>query len=426
MRSRNSASDTVGSTQNIGAVAFVCPPRRVGSKGKIVRVSQAVFGVFHHFELAHQLRRHAYLKTIYSTYPWRRLQREGIPKSHVETFPWIHGGLALLARYGLYPSPATEQLDYWNALAFDEWITRRIVRAGAECDALIAISGAALKAGLRVQARGGKYICDRGSTHARYQWRILSEEHRHWGAPLDIYDPRDTDREEVQYAQADCITVPSSFAARSFVAEGVAEDKLRVIPYGVRLDAFQPAAAPAPDTFEVLFVGQVSLRKGVPYLLEAFARLKHPRKRLRLVGPMFPHMKPLLERLPMENVEIVGAVARPELVRLLSASHVMVLPSLEEGLALVQGEALACGCPIIATPNTGSEDLFTDGKEGFIVPIRSAEAIAERLQQLADDPQLQRQMRAAALERVQYLGGWNDYGDRWVKVLRELCEAPVN
>lgn len=392
-----------------------------------MRVSQAVFGVFHHFELAHQLRRYNCLATVYSTYPWRRLQREGLPHSYVETFPWIHGGLAGLARFGLYPSPWTEHLDYWNALAFDAWITRRMAQPGAECDALIAISGAALKAGRLLQARGGKYICDRGSTHARYQWRLLSQEHQHWGAPLDIYDPRDTEREERQYAQADCIAVPSSFAARSFVEEGIPADKMRVIPYGVRLDAFRPVASPAADSFDVLFVGQVSLRKGVPYLLQAFAQLRHPRKRLRIVGPMFPHMKILLSRPPLsqlmtEQVEIVGAISRQQLVSYLSTSHVMVLPSLEEGLALVQGESMACGCPVLATPNTGSEDLFSDGVEGFIVPPRDVEALTARLQQLADNPAMQRQMSAAALDRVQHLGGWNDYGDRWVQVLRTVCE----
>lgn len=388
-----------------------------------MRVSQAVFGVFHHFELAHQLRRHNYLQTVYSTYPWRRLQREGLPHEYVETFPWIHGGLAGLARFGLYPSPWTESLDWWNALAFDAWMTRRLSKLKTHCDALIAISGAGLTAGAVVQSHGGKYICDRGSTHARYQWRLLSEEHQRWDAPLDIYDLRDTEREEKQYAQADCIVVPSSFAAQSFVAEGVPAEKLRVIPYGVRLDSFKPSADTSrpTDTFDVLFVGQVSLRKGVPYLLEAFAKVRHPNKRLRILGPMFPHMKPLFAHLPMEHVEIVGAVSRPELVRYFSRSHAMVLPSLEEGLALVQGEAMACGCPVIATPNTGSEDLFTDGREGFIVPPRDADALADRLQQLANDPVLQQRMSATALDRVQHLGGWNDYGDRWAQLLQQLC-----
>ena len=68
----------------------------------------------------------------------------------------------------------------------------------------------------------------------------------------------------------------------------------------------------------------------------------------------------------------------------MSSSHVLVLPSVEEGLALVQAQAMACGCPLISSTNTGGEDLFSDGVEGFLVPIRSPEAIAERLQQLAD------------------------------------------
>jgi starch synthase len=386
-----------------------------------VRVSQAVFGVYHHFALAHQLRRYQALGTVYSTYPWRRLQREGVPHAQVATFPWIHGPLAGLARYGLYPSRWTEGLDYANALLFDRWLTRQLDHE--PCDALIAISGAGLCAGARLQARGGKYICDRGSTHARYQWRLLDAEHRRWNAPLDIYDERDTLREEQQYAQADCIVVPSTFAARSFVAEGIPAAKVRVIPYGVRLEDFHPAGEPDPERFDLCFVGQVSLRKGVPDLLEAFARVRHPRKRLRIIGPVFAHMKPLLPRLPRENVEIVGAVGRADLIRYLSTSHAMVLPSLEEGLALVQGEAMACGCPVIATPNTGSEDLFTNGQEGFIVPAGDVAALAQAMQTLADDPARQRAMRHAALERVHSLGGWNDYGDRWMAVLRELVSA---
>ncbi len=392
-----------------------------------MRVSQAVFGVFHHFELAHQLRRYDYLDTVYSTYPWRRLQREGLPHEYVQTFPWIHGGLAALARFGLYPSPWTEGLDWWNALAFDKWMTRRIARSKAKLDALIGISGAGLTAGALVQSHGGKYICDRGSTHARYQWRLLSEEHQHWDAPLDIYDPRDTEREEKQYDQADCIVVPSSFAARSFVAEGIAAEKLHVIPYGVRLDSFQPSAdVSAPDRHLRSFVcwsGQPEERRAL-FAGGIRKSAPSPQTSAHSRPDVPPHEAAISANLPMENVEIVGAVSRAELVRYFSRSHAMVLPSLEEGLALVQGEAMACGCPVIATPNTGSEDLFTDGKEGFVVPPRDAVALADRLQQLADDPALQQRMSAAALDRVQHLGGWNAYGDRWAQLLRQVCTPP--
>ena len=386
-----------------------------------MRVSQAVFGVFHHFELAHQLRRYDYLDTVYSTYPWQRLQRERFPHEYVQTFPWIHGSLAVLARFGLYPSPWTESLDYWNALAFDKWITSRVARSKTHLDALIAISGAGLAAGGLIQSRGGKYICDRGSTHARYRGRVMQEEYDRWNIPLETEDIRDTEREEHQYAIADAITVPSNFAARSFIAEGVPAEKIKIIPYGVRLDAFRPVATPPPDEFQVIFIGQISLHKGIPYLLEAFARLRHPRKRLRLIGSVLREMKPVLAKLPTEHVEMLGYVPKKQLLEYLSRSHVLVLPSIDEGFGMVQGEAMACGCPVLATSNSGAENLFTDGVEGFIVPPRDAIAITERMQRLADDPTLQQRMSAAALDRVQHLGGWNDYGDRWAQLLQQLC-----
>jgi alpha-maltose-1-phosphate synthase len=87
---------------------------------------------------------------------------------------------------------------------------------------------------------------------------------------------------------------------------------------------------------------------------------------------------------------------------------------------LVQGQALACGCPVICSTNTGGEDLFTDGVEGFIVPIRDVGALTERMQQLADDPALQSRMSEAALRRVQSLGGWSDYGNQWETFLSDL------
>jgi len=65
----------------------------------------------------------------------------------------------------------------------------------------------------------------------------------------------------------------------------------------------------------------------------------------------------------------------------------------------VQGQALACGCPVLASTNTGGEDLFTDGVEGFIVPVRDVEALTEKMQLLADDPALQARMSEAALRR---------------------------
>jgi alpha-maltose-1-phosphate synthase len=248
----------------------------------------------------------------------------------------------------------------------------------------------------------------------------VSSEYRLWGVDMPVSDIRDTVREEEIYAQADAITVPSSFALRSYVEMGVPREKLRMIPYGAELGAVNAEALTDSNGLDVLFAGAASLRKGVPYLLEAFARLKVPGKRLRLAGSVEPDIKQVLRRLPMDGVELLGPLSKTELMALMRRSQVLVLPSVEDGFGLVMAEAMACGCAVIASTNTGAEDLYSDDREGFIVPARDPQAIADRLQRLADDRGLLQSMRAAAVRRVERIGGWSEYGEQWVAMLREL------
>ncbi len=384
-----------------------------------MRVVQATFGTFHHFDLAAELLRRGHLLRIYSTFPWRRLEREGIPREYVETFPWLHTAEFLAGRYNLLPQALRTYLSHNISTTFDAWITRRI----PPCDAYIALSGAGLSSSRLVQERGGVAICDRGSTHYRYQHRLMVAEYARWGFRFDVREDRQIARELEIYEQVDAIVVPSHAAQRTYLAEGLSAEKVVVIPYGVRLDRFRKVADPPKDRFEVLFVGGVSLRKGIPHLLEAFARVRHPRKRLRVVGGMSPEVKQLLPRLPQENVEFLGALPQKDLPAIFSTNHVLVLPSVEEGLALVQGQALACGCPVVATEATGAEDLFTNGEEGFILPHQDSHALAERIQRFADDPALQQRMSEAAIRRVSRLGGWTAYGDRWESLLHRLVRS---
>src|SRR5438094_128830 len=104
-----------------------------------------------------------------------------------------------------------------------------------------------------------------------------------------------------------------------------------------------------------------------------------------------------------------------------SQADALVLPSIEEGLAFVQAQAMACGVPVIATTNTGAEDLFTDGVEGFIVPIRDVAALRERIEILLDDDSRRKTMAEAALRRVQTLGGWNEYGERALELDEDMA-----
>jgi len=381
-----------------------------------MRIFQAANGVFHHFELARQLDAQGHSGLIFSTFPWRRLRREGLPKDRVRTFPWIHTPQVLAGRYLHIPDSLNREISRVTFRTFDSWVASNLTR----CDAYVALSGSGFKSGPRARELGARYVCDRGSSHIRYQDEVVSEEMQHWGIKRRAVDPLMIDREEAEYAQADAVTVPSAFSYKSFIDKGFSPQRLHRIPLGVRLEFFWPEGQPQTDAFDVVFVGSVTVRKGIPYLIEAFQKLRHPRKRLCIIGPVPDEMRPILSRLDLRNVEIAGAVPSAQVRRYLSTSHVMVLPSVEDGWGMVMGQAMACGCPVISSDHTGGPDLYTHGVEGFIVPIRSSDAIAEYLQRLADDRALRQSMSEASLRRVKSLGGWADYGAQYAEFLKNL------
>ncbi len=381
-------------------------------------VTQISNGRFHHFHLARQLEKHRMLEAIFTGYPRFKLKDEqGIPLEKIRTFPWLQAPYMMLARTGVYKwNWLNAEWSWWAGRSLDNYVARQI----KEKRFLVALSGAGLHSGKVTQDCGGKYICDRGSCHIRFQDEILKEEYKIWKLPYFEIDKRSVNREEAEYEQADRITVPSEFVRKSFLAKGVPSEKISKVTYGARLERFSKQGSPDKSKFVVLWVGGVSVRKGFMYLLEAFTRLNHPNKELKVVGPMSEEIKGLLYGHISPDVIFLGALPNDKLPELYSTSTVFVLPSLEEGLAMVQGEALACGCPIVSSTNSGAEDLITHGKEGFIVPIRSSNAILESFQQLLDTPGLRDKLSQAALERVKQMGGWDSYGDAYVALLKSI------
>lgn len=386
-----------------------------------MRVAIATHGRFHSFDLARELAKKGAFAGIWSPYPAFKLANEGLPPGT------LHAGSALtyvrhaLDRLPKVPKGALDALEWQRSLALDRRVRREMP---ADADALVALSMGGLGAGRAMRARGGVYFCDRGSTHCRFQDETLVEEYARYGLTFEREPARKFEREEAEYAEADAILVPTSYVKRTFVERGVSEAKVKKAPYGVNLQQFYPDGTPPDDSFEVLFVGAQSVRKGMRYLFEAFERFDHPRKRLTLVGAPNAETADLVAKaLETGKVVATGPVSRDQVREHMSRSHVMVLASVEEGLALVQAQALACGLPVIASPPTGCEDLYTDGQEGFIVPMRDPAAIADRLTELADRPDLRRAMGTAAIERVKSLGGWERYGDLVYGYLEEALAA---
>lgn len=388
-----------------------------------MKVVLTTLGKFHSFDLARQLHAHDALKLIFSGYPRFKLRGEGLPPELVKSFPYLHTPYMAAGWRDRFGVGLLRLWEYWDRTTLDQFAARTL----PDADVFVGLSGCGLATGREAQRRGMKYVCDRGSTHIRHQDEVVREEHRRWGLPWAGIDSRIIEREEAEYAAADLITVPSACVRDSFIARGVAPAKVKVLSYGVDLERFHPVDAPSEGGFDMLFVGGVSLRKGVPYLLQAFKALRHPVKTLSIAGMAEPAVVDRLRELGLltNEVRLLGHVPQPELKQLMSRSHVLVLPSLEEGLAMVMAQALACGCPVIATHATGAEDLFTDGVEGHIVASGSAAVLTERLQRLADDPTLRARMGIAALQRVRSIGGWSAYGDHAMRLYRQMTERPA-
>lgn len=370
---------------------------------------------FHMLDLAREMRRLGEDTRVFTALPMSRVDDELRDVTHTRPsrlLTWrVAGRLPLL-----------RDLNVWENATFQDfaqWFGGMAQRA--EFDVVDCLDCLGLEAGRAVQRRGGVWIVNRGSTHILTQKELLTSEHRRWKQPIPktYFLPWMVERGLAEYDAADAIVVPSRFTKRSFVEHGIDPEKLHICPYGVDIAMFQPQPR-ADNKFRVLFAGAQSIRKGIGYVFEALRPLiKAGAVELWLVGPTPDDGKALLE----QNRDLFvhhGVQPRSRLSWFYSQASVLMLPSIEEGLALVQAQALACGLPVIASVNTGAEDLFTDGVEGFIVQPRDAEALRDRVQRLLDEPALLEQMRTAALTRVQSLGGWSRYGRTCRDVYRRV------
>jgi glycosyltransferase involved in cell wall biosynthesis len=264
------------------------------------------------------------------------------------------------------------------------------------------------------QGLGLKRILEQYSAPPLLDYEIVAEEHRRfpgWEPPYpgrEVWEPRITLGEQ-EWSLADTIICPSRFVAEGLASLGQPAEKIAVIPYGVDVNRFQRHCRPwdGQRPLRVLFVGAVTLRKGPQYLYLALKKLNSRQLTARLVGPVT--IKEGYLSALYKNGELIGPVSRDQVQTHYQWADVFVFPSLCEGSALVTYEALAAGLPVITTGNAGS--VVREGQEGFIVPLRDSEAVAERLERLAADPGLLAALSRQARARAQEFS-WERYGEK--------------
>lgn len=384
----------------------------------MLKVKLVTIGRFWHFHLARQLLKYNLLDEIYSGYPkFKLVDEKNIPLKKIKTYPYYQVPYLFYNRYFQNTLPFINH--YLSDLSHKK-IAIKVSKNIGNSNVLIGTSGSGLEAGKKIKSFNGKFVCDRGSTHINFQNETLKNEYKNFNLVYNEISQKTLERELEEYDTADLISVPSSFVYNSFLKNGIEEKRLFLNPFGVNLDRFSPLPKINDGKFQVLYVGTLSIRKGIFYLLEAFKKLNFKNKKLTLIGPIEKNIKDKVFKNLSDEIEYLSVIKNKDLNRYYSMADVMVQPSIEEGLSLVMAEALACGCPVIATENTGASDLFQNSKEGFIIKAKSIEQIHDKMQLLADNKILQKEMSNNAVLNVEKIGGWDQYGDNWQKKLKNI------
>ncbi|RQZ09493.1 glycosyltransferase [Burkholderia sp. Bp9031] len=225
------------------------------------------------------------------------------------------------------------------------------------------------------------------NTHPLYRDRLLSEEENRRGLPHGHRINRQQQRLIDEVNLYDYILAPSSIVRESFIQHGVPASIIKVIPYAANVQRFRPLERRGtnPNRFGILCVGQICLRKGQIYLLEAVKQLGDARVHVTLIGQIDPTIEPLLA--PYRHLFThIPRVDNAQLNDYYNAADLFVLPSLEEGLAVVLCEALATGLPIVATRESGAAEIIEHDRSGKIVPSGSVDQLANAIGEMIGSP----------------------------------------
>jgi glycosyltransferase involved in cell wall biosynthesis len=388
-----------------------------------MKVTTSCSGRFHIFDQARQLQRHGVLHRFINDYPEWMTRRWGIPDEKVKSLV----GNGVLGRMTRWIPDTWSNFKSRMVETTHDLFSRRLARhVPLDSDIFIGLSSFCLQAIERAKAYGQIAVVDHGSLHQRTERRLLEEEGRLHGLSLEssLAPEWIINKEDLEFRAADRVMVLSNTASRSLVEEGIGAEKIFVNPCGVDLAQFTPPPANEDNVFRIIYCGNISLRKGVHYLVQAFAELRLDNAELWLIGAApNPALKRLLSGYSSDNVRFLGTFAQHELRRLYGQGAVFVLPSLADGFGLVVPQAMACGLPVIVSQNVGAADLVTEGIDGYVVPIRDVAVLKERIRFLYEQPEARRRMSQAALQKARNRLGWDAYGDRLVAWLSDLCAA---
>jgi glycosyltransferase involved in cell wall biosynthesis len=353
-------------------------------------------------------------------------------RPYLHSHPWREYGRLACGRFGL-GRLARHEHGCLSVDAVYQSLDRRVARRlrQHEFSASYAYEDGALETFREAKRRGVAALYDLPIGYWRAARDILieeSERHPEWASTLIGNDDSATKtaRKDEELSLADTVYVASTYTLKTLSFAPDFKANVEVIPYGAPLTTkahAEKAQREAGRPLRVIFVGSLGQRKGLSYLFDACRSLDRGVE-LTVIGTLPLVRCEALEQ-ELQKVRWIPSCPHQQVLAEMAAHDVFVFPSLFEGFGLVLLEAMAMGLPIITTPHTAGPDLIEDGREGFIVPIRSSAAIAEKLENFRSNPELAAEMGRRAAARASEFT-WESYGEKLASSAAKACQTSKN
>ncbi len=322
-----------------------------------------VNGKFSAFDYCKHLNKKNVSLHLITTYPYWHLKNYGLKTSQTTSFIWLEVvkrvNQKIFLDQGLFL--IGNLIDNLTHVIFDYLCSKKLKKL--KFDKLIIFSGSAEKSLLVAKIFKAKSFLIRGSSHILYAKKILELESKKCNINIDIPNNNLIRREMNEYKIADKIIVHSKFAFKSFLENGFLKNKILVLPLGLNRLLKSNFSKKKKTHKQILYLGQVSIRKGVHHLLKIFDQMKITDITLVIAGPIQKEMVDILKKYDEnKNIKILGRVSYKEKINLFKSSNIFCLPTLEDGFAKVLLEAVEYGNYLLCSKFSAGPDIISKNK----------------------------------------------------------------
>jgi starch synthase len=399
-----------------------------------MKVTIVVGGRWHAFDLAERLNEQGHLYKLITNYPSWYVSKWSIPRSKIITLPFTFWLVKAIYKVG------GQNLMMRCQWFVHQWFAKRACNYLEGSELIHGWAQWSEPSFQWAKKNGVPTVLERSSSHILEQNKLLTEEYRRHGLKWLPTHEKVIAMELNEYQLSTSIAIPSLFVEKSFIRRGMEVEQLMRNSLGVNLKQFntteEKLLSPTKEGLKIIFAGSMSIRKGIPDLIEGFKKARLFNSQLTLVGGCTKEVERFLD-FKDDRIKIIGHRPQNELPVHYRRAHCFVMPSIEEGMAMVQMQALACGLPLICTTNTGGEDLLrlSEGKielkgdgivefpAGFLLPVNSPDAISSCLKRLATEEGLWENKRDSAIKIAKNNLSWSSYADKNIEHYKYLLHC---